>query len=368
MYPFNTQLAKGIAISFFVCALAAVSGVKVMNNMNQLQEQVSGKVVIDYTTSLAKSSKPSIPQYCFNSSVWNGSWDLNEKLEMPVLKPPAEVDLAQRYHSHFESLCNMTDILRLASSEVVSGHMNDAMELEVVKRMKGLRGETLLQLGTSVDSRLIRFGCPLFGVERNVYHEGDIGISYCVIPVINFTIVHVFNDALTKAYMPIEKQVRRLEEINTVVAKVGIQAPRFIVLSGIEWDFKWYKDHKMPIDWSEIHSITMRKVSLFQKQFPMAKALFVRTQPFTRSDNDCLASQESYQKYNNLFHEVARKFNPDQNICGGVHVGDLAHLMLFNGTQASGWSDGIHPSGWVSMQFMNILFNVMSLIGEACGH
>jgi len=115
----------------------------------------------------------------------------------------------------------------------------------------------------------------------------------------------------------------------------------------------------------------MKKVSLFQKQFPMAKALFVRTQqPFTmsRKIRKFLASEESFQKYNNLFHEVARKFNPDQNICGGVHVADLAQLMLFNGTEASGWSDGMHPSGWVSMQFMNILFNVMSLIGEACGH
>ena len=33
-----------------------------MNNMNQLQQQFSGKV-IDLTTSQAKSSKPSIPQY-----------------------------------------------------------------------------------------------------------------------------------------------------------------------------------------------------------------------------------------------------------------------------------------------------------------
>ena len=125
-----------------------------MNNMNQLQQQFSGKV-IDLTTSQTKSSKPSIPQYCFNGSVWNGSWDLNEKLQLPVSKPPAEVDLAQRYHSHFESLCNMTDILRLASSEVVSGHMNDAMEIEVLKRMKGLRGEALLQIGTLVDRLIV---------------------------------------------------------------------------------------------------------------------------------------------------------------------------------------------------------------------
>ena len=184
--------------------------------------------------------------------------------------------------------------------------------------------------------------------------------------------IYVFNDALTKANIPIEKQVRHLEEINSAVAKLGIKAPRYILLAGIEWDLKWYKDNKKPIDWSEIHSITMEKVSLFQKQFPMAKAIFVRTQPFTmpRKGNPLgpLASKESYQKYNNLFHEVARKFNPDQNICGGVHVADLAQLMLFNGTETSGWSDGLHPSGWVSMQFMNILFNVMSLIGEECGH
>ena len=124
--------------------------------------------VIDLTTSQAKSSKPSIPQYCFNWSVWNGSWDLNEKLEIPVKKIPAEVDISQRYHSHFESLCNMTDILRLASSEVVSGHMNDAMEIEVLKRMKGLRGEALLQIGTSVDHRLLRIGCPLLGSKETL--------------------------------------------------------------------------------------------------------------------------------------------------------------------------------------------------------
>jgi len=339
-----------------------------MNNMNQLQQQFSGKV-INLTTSQAKSSKPSIPQYCFNGSVWNGSWDLNEKLEMPVKKFPAEVDISQRYHSHFESLCNMTDILRLASSEVVSGHMNDAMEIEVLKRMKGLRGEALLQIGTSVDHRLLRIGCPLFGVNRNSHQEGDLVILECQIPLINFTMIYVFNDALTKANMPIEKQVRHLEEINSAVAKLGIKAPRYILLAGIEWDLKWYKDNEKPIDWSEIHLITMEKVSLFQKQFPMAKALFVRTQPFTMPwKGTALASKESYQTYNNLFHEVARKFNPDQNICGGVHVADLAQLMLFNGTETSGWSDGLHPSGWVSMQFMNILFNVMSLIGEECGH
>ena len=182
------------------------------------------------------------------------------------------MDISQRYHSHFESLCNMTDILRLASSEVVSGHMNDAMEIEVLKRMKGLRGEALLQIGTSVDHRLLRIGCSLFGVKRNSHQEGDLVILECQIPLINFTIIYVFNDALTKANMPIEKQVRHLEEINSAVAKLGIKAPRYILLAGIEWDLKWYKDNEKPIDWSEIHSITMENVSLFQKQFPMAKA------------------------------------------------------------------------------------------------
>ena len=80
MYPFNTRLTKAKAIWFFAVLIV---GVIVMNNMNQLQQQFSGKV-INLTTSQAKSSKPSIPQYCFNGSVWNGSWDLNEKLEMPV--------------------------------------------------------------------------------------------------------------------------------------------------------------------------------------------------------------------------------------------------------------------------------------------
>jgi len=312
------------------------------------------------------STKVDILPQCFNSSVWTGDWDLNRSLVKPGARMPADEDLARRYHPKFESSCNMTDILRLSANEIISGYVNETVELSVLERMKGLLGQTLLQIGTSVDNRLLRFGCPLFGSKRNVYKDGNVAVSECQIPLLNFTIVYAFNDALTKAHLPVEEQLHHLEKIDELMSKYEIQAPRYVVLSGIEWDMKWYKDNKQQVDWNYTNLVVDEKVSLLQQHYPDALALFLRTQPYTSGKEGSLASQESFQRYNDLFYAAAHNHNPNKDICGGVHVADLAEMMLYNGTAESGWSDGVHPSGWVSMQYMNILLNVVSLIGEVC--
>mmetsp|Transcript_17455 Transcript_17455/g.42824 ORF Transcript_17455/g.42824 Transcript_17455/m.42824 type:complete len:303 (+) Transcript_17455:56-964(+) len=164
----------------------------------------------------------------------------------------------------------------------------------------------------------------------------------------------------------VEEQLHHLEKIDELMSKYEIQAPRYVVLSGIEWDMKWYKDNKQQVDWNYTNLVVDEKVSLLQQHYPDALALFLRTQPYTSGKEGSLASQESFQRYNDLFYAAAHNHNPNKDICGGVHVADLAEMMLYNGTAESGWSDGVHPSGWVSTQFLNILLNVVSLIGEVC--
>eukprot|EP00526_Cylindrotheca_closterium_P019538 CAMPEP_0113635712 /NCGR_PEP_ID=MMETSP0017_2-20120614/18619_1 /TAXON_ID=2856 /ORGANISM="Cylindrotheca closterium" /LENGTH=231 /DNA_ID=CAMNT_0000546511 /DNA_START=359 /DNA_END=1051 /DNA_ORIENTATION=- /assembly_acc=CAM_ASM_000147 len=231
----------------------------------------------------------------------------------------------------------MTDILRLSFNEMISGHVNDAVELEVLERLKGLRGQTLLQIGTSVDNRLLRFGCPLLGTTRNVYKEGEIAVSECQIPLINFTIAYAFNDALTRAHFPVEEQEHHLTKIDELMSKYKIQAPRFIILSGIEWDMKWHKDNKQEVDWNYTGFVIHEKVSLLRQHYPDVLSLFLRTQPYTSGKEGSLAPHESFQRYNGLFYSTARRHNPNEDICGVVHVADFAEMMLYNGTAESGW-------------------------------
>ncbi|CAJ1960360.1 unnamed protein product [Cylindrotheca closterium] len=370
----------GKAMSFLAGILVALAGIFLFGQVEELSDISNGNVVSRNCSYLSKNTRskysrscPTIsvptldilPQ-CFNGSVWMGEWELNRSLVKPGARTPADEDLARRYHSKFESSCNMTDILRLSINEMISGHVNDASELAVLERMKGLRGQTLLQIGTSVDNRLLRFGCPVFGTKRNVYKEGDIAVSECQIPLIDFTMVYAFNDALTKAHVSVEEQGDHLKKIDELMSQHGIQSPRYIVLSGIEWDMKWHKDHKEQFDWNYTELVVDEKVSLLRRHYPSALALFLRTQPYTSGKEGSLASKESFQRYNDLFYATARHHNPNENICGGVHVADLAEMMLYNGTAESGWSDGVHPSGWVSLQFMNVLLNVVSLMGELC--
>ncbi|KAL3926945.1 MAG: hypothetical protein SGBAC_013275 [Bacillariaceae sp.] len=332
-----------------------------------------GNVVSRNCSSFLRASCPEIsskksetPPQCYNGSIWTGDWDLNRSLVMPGARLPPDEDLARRFHSKFESSCNMTDVLKLSPNEIISGHVNDAAELAVLERLKGLRGQTLLQIGTSVDNRVLRFGCPMFGTQRTVYKEGDVAVSECSIPVIDFTVVYAFNDALTKAHFPIEEQAEHLKLIDELMSKNELQAPRYIVLSGIEWDMKWHKDNKQEVDWNYTESVVGEKVSLVREHYSDALAIFLRTQPYTSGTQGSLASQDSFDHYNDLFYATARHHNPNEDLCGGLHVADLAEMMLYNGTAESGWSDGVHPSGWVSMQYTNILLNIISLIGELC--
>ena len=137
------------------------------------------RVVEQNRSSETSHSQQLPPEECVNGSVWRGHWDLNPNISKPGSKNPADIDMAQRYHSSREADCNMTDILKLSVNEVISGHVNDATELLVLERLQGLRGQTLLQIGTSVDNRNLRFGCPIFGANRNVISDNGISISSC---------------------------------------------------------------------------------------------------------------------------------------------------------------------------------------------
>lgn len=377
LFPeFESRIGKvSIFLAGILTALSATflfGQLEELSDMSNVSRRCSADLLRNNTSHSTlcptiSSAKVDIWPHCFNGSIWTGDWDLSKGLVNPGARMPEDEDLARRYHSRFEETCNMTDVLKLSGNQIISGHVNDASELAVLERLKGLRGQTLLQIGTSVDNRLLRFGCPLFGTKRNVYKEGDVAVSECKIPLIDFTIVYTFNDALTKAHLPVaEEQQNHLKKIDDVMSKYDIQAPQYIVLSGIEWDMKWYKDNKQQIDWNYTELVIEDKVSLLQQHYPDVLAFFLRTQPYSSGKEGSLASQESFKRYNDLFYSIARHHNPNEAICGGVHVADLAEMMLYNGTAESGWSDGVHPSGWVSMQFMNILLNVVSLMGEVC--
>lgn len=309
-----------------------------------------------------------VTRQCVGESVWEGTWQLNEKLaSKPGAKLAEPVDLAQRYHSNSESTCNMTDILKLSVDEVVRGHSNDEIERELVKRLNGIRGQTLLQMGTSVDHRNILVGCPLFGTKRRAKQaEGaDIVVSMCTIPLIELTLVYIFNGPLTKEYVPITKQEEQLKAVDEALKAQEIDEPSYVVLSGIEWDMKWHKDKNETLDWEYTKEMAESKVSVFRQHYPNAP-LFLRTQPFTEGMKfDSLAAKTDFEQYNDIFRGIVKQYD-DEGTCAGVHIADMAKLMRMDGKARDGWSDGKHPSNWVILQYLNILLNVMASIGAHC--
>lgn len=368
MLPDETESSSKSSNPTWIAGTIAIICLPLLHFLVMSKSLSLGAITCWGTKSKSQDSSFQTPlaELCVNGSVWAGHWDLNPSLERPNSKNPADVDMSQRYHSNVETDCNMTDILKLSVNEVIAGHVNDAIEFSVIERLEGLRGQSLLQVGTSVDNRNLRFGCPtVFGMNRKVVTDNGVSISTCEIPLIEFTLFYVFNDALTMAFKSIEEQEDHLKKIDEVLAKFySSPPPRYIVLSGIEWDLKWYKDRQKTIDWNYTFSVVREKVDLFKSHYSDAVAIFLRTQPFLIGKQGSLAPEEDFNKYNYLLREVVKSQRQTNMRCSSIRLADLAELMLYNGT--AGWSDGVHPSGWVSMQYLNILLNVVSLLGEHC--
>jgi hypothetical protein len=52
--------------------------------------------------------------------------------------------------------------------------------------------------------------------------------------------------------------------------------------------------------------------------------------------------------------------------CGGVFVADMANLMINDGLR--GWTDGLHPTAFVTMNYVSLLMNALSDFGMRCNY
>ena len=110
----------------------------------------------------------------------------------------------------------MADLLKLSVDEVVRGHLNDEIERDTLTRLKRVRGKYMLQLGTSVDHRNLRAGCPLFGTEREPLQRDGIIITKCRIPLLDFDMLYAFNGALTKDHVTVQEQMTLFQNYSAV--------------------------------------------------------------------------------------------------------------------------------------------------------
>ena len=142
--------------------------------------------------------------------------------------------------------------------------------------------------------------------------------------------------------------------------------PAFVILAGVEWDLKWYKERKTQIDWQYTKAMAKSKVDSLLQYYSTSNAIFLRRQPFTQGiKGDTLGSKSNFEEFNQMLRDVV-VYRGSEGVCGGLHIADMAKMNIFDGKASEAWSDGIHPSNWASMQYLSILLNVMSLLGEEC--
>ena len=71
------------------------------------------------------------------------------------------------------------------------------------------------------------------------------------------------------------------------------------------------------------------------------------------------------QQYNNIL----LSFQPRDmsKPCKSILIADMEKLMKrHNGTRASGWTDGLHPAPWVTLQYVGLCANALADLGELC--
>jgi hypothetical protein len=293
---------------------------------------------------------------CSSHHLFNGTWDNLGPLKTGSKEFPAE-QLTARFHSSIEQSCSLSDFLKAAKDPIVCGHLTEKNEFDMILRLSNTREKTWLSIGTSIDHRNLRIGCPVFGQERKVLlhrtKSESILVAHCKIPVLDVTLAYVFGGALSLASL--EEKSALYEAIHEALGLLNLPKVGLITLSGIEWDLKENKN----VNISEYEQSVESNIKLISRRWP-STPMSLRTQYYSVDNKGIsLASIARIEELNEVFHNVAQKSHTAAN-SNKIFVSDMRNLMRFNGTYASGWTDGLHPSGWVTLQYMNLVLHQMN--------
>ena len=110
-----------------------------------------------------------------SSTLWSGKWESRTVCDpFKGGRGPSVCD-GLRFYSNRHSECEIADLLwgAVDKFETIRGHVNDAKMQYRDHRLSGLRDRTWLMLGSSIDHRVTRFLCPLFGQRKMLFPEFD---------------------------------------------------------------------------------------------------------------------------------------------------------------------------------------------------
>lgn len=308
---------------------------------------------------------------CANS-VWKGAWQ-NEQVAshqktvvMGKKTMATHLGVSNRFEPASSLECDIADLLLLSPSAEVEKSLTDAKLRHLLTRLQGLRNKLWLTVGTSVDHRVTHH-CPLIAGTRprDIRSGDDVMMEFCVLERLNFTIMYTFRDGFSTT---VSSRNATLQQARFSLLKQCLQAngwphgPDFLTLAGVEWDFKHWFDAKADPDFEAVFPAIHMQSDIARRQWPSLSGLFLRTQ---YSSNKYLFDQVQVECYNQILHhfqDTTKKYFP----CGSIFVADMALLMRHNGSAHSGWTDGLHPAAWVTLQYISMSANVLSDLGELC--
>jgi hypothetical protein len=298
--------------------------------------------------------------------IWEGDWQNEDAATatMPLLGKTMSITplgLSNRFLSKHDMQCDIADVLLLSPSAEVEKRLTDAKERHLLARLQGLRNKLWLTIGTSVDHRSTRFCELLFG-RRREFIQNDINFDFCIFERLNFTMMYTFQDGFstTASSRNATQQRLRFSKLKMSLKANGWQ-PSFLTMAGVEWDFKHWFDARAEPDFDAIRPTIQMQIRAARHAWPTLLGIFLRTQ---YSSDSYTFNRAHVQQYNNILHS----FQPRNmsNPCASIFIADMAKLMRHNGTRASGWTDGLHPAPWVTLQYVGLCANALADLGELC--
>ena len=178
--------------------------------------------------------------------------------------------------------------------------------------------------------------------------------------------MYTFQDGFstTVASRNASQQRVRFSNIQSSLASNGWpRGPDFLTMAGVEWDFKHWQDAKAAPDFAAIRPAINMQVHIAREQWPTLSGLFLRT--MYRSDR-YVRIPAYVEQYNHILRSFHKASAVSSRPCESIYIADMALLMRHNGTHKSGWTDGLHPGPWVTLQYVGLCANALADLGELC--
>ena len=306
-------------------------------------------------------------------SAWRGRWSLE-----PTTLAKADFALAKKNSFQpSDPACEVADPLELARRG--TQHLTVASAQFIAGRLRGLAGGLLLMVGSSIDNGFVHEACDRFRREvhtrtaapSRLHPSPGLHLVWCRLPLpLNVTLAQVSLKGLaTLAFQrDAGEYAAHLREVHGLLAP--LPPPDWLVLAGIEWDFKQWSMQRIDVvgegEWAEVRRSLRLQIEAAARQWPRLSATLLRTQFRTtyrwhRQWSDRNASL--YARYSDILRSEARAdadagadaaYASGRQACGGSGVLDLAKLMHCAAPEhgygcgalsgGRGWTkDGLHP-------------------------